>query len=434
MAHLLAQAISGYNGSMGTTKDGEAWMRKALDPSDTTAQCIGIPDETTSDVGIERYQQTIFLRPPQNAAATDLFDYEITLTGHPIAPVNVIIRNQSNQANTDASFTYINNQISGGAIPDYFSGNWIDRKTATTAAFIAKQNTFSEMYQKARHLYSSLTINQIAAALSDQGQIIAVQQDTNPTISYETVNGTIYRTTAYQSNDFPTINNAANMNRVYQEPSNGGIYMPLHLSLDYKQFKNTMDRPLIRSDVATPSTSNMPHMFSAIEPATPIIPMMNATMGTIHILGVAPGTTFQCKYIGGYEGLPYAGSSTTTHLNRSPAFDPVALEAFSSITRDILRDAYPADWNFLGTLGRWIKEKWNDTIKPAATKLISVAPQIAYDTAMGALTGGQAGAGRAALTGVMGAVGFPGPEGWGLRETSKRRRGGLDDRVSVVFE
>lgn len=426
--HKLRNAINDYEGGnmLGSTIAGSNWARRALDPSDVLADVSGIPDITSGEIGIEKYQQTIFIRSPTTTNPNELFDIEIRQTGHPVAPFDIFIRAHSDPGNLGASFTYLNDQIDGGDPIPYFSGTFAARQTATTAAFTAKCNSFTKMYQKARLLYQGLTLNQIAASLSNQGQIIAVQQDFNPSVSYPVVTdgSTTYakKTFKYSDNDFPTINNAANLSRVYQEASEGGVYMPLHLSINYKDFINMEDKPYLVSDLVPEQTAgqNIPHLFCAVTNGTQGIPPMNDTAGSIFILGVSPGTTFQCKYMAGFEGLPYAGSSSTTHLQRSPAHDALAMEVFAKLTRDVVMDAYPADWNFLGKLGSWLRT--------AASKIIPMIAPAIQGYSRGGIGGAIAGVAPQVLdminppriADVLPPAGLPGPEGFGSNVRSKR--------------
>jgi len=115
------------------------------------------------------------------------------------------------------------------------------------------------------------------------------------------------------------------------------------------------------------SPNQVRHLFACVTDETNgIVPMCN-NAGVIFLLGIPPGTSFQCTYRAAFEGIPYAGASTTTHLVRSPLYDPVALEAFSRLTRDFVNDAYPASWNDGGTLWNWIKKaagKIGNFVKP----------------------------------------------------------------------
>lgn len=372
--HYLRNKIDNIGISLGSTVAGGNWARRALDPSDTLVDVQGMPDTTTDEIGIEKYQQTLMIRPPVAASATELYDYEIRQIGDPVCPFEVIITPQSNPTNTDASFTYVNSQISGGTTPNYFSGTFADRVTATTATVTARRATFKGMYQKARLLYQGVTIKQIASSLADQGSVIAVQQDTNPKI-YQTYSAapaaghrSVENVHYFSDNDFPDIDNAANMPRFYQERSVQGCYQALHLSRDFDKWKNLEEEVSITSDPYR-SEGVMPHMFCAVANGTVSWPLLNQNTGSIFLLGVPPGTTFMIKYIGAWEGLPYAGSSTTTHLQRSPVFDPVAMVAYSTLVAELMKDGYPASWNGLGVLGKWVSKAWEvirDKVLPTA--------------------------------------------------------------------
>lgn len=392
--HYLRNRIDSLGMSLGATKEGGDWARRALDPSDTMVDVKGLPDTTTDEIGIERYQQTLMIRPPVAAQPTELYDYEIRQIGDPVCPFEVFVTPQSNPTNTQACFTYVNSQIPGGETPPYFSGTWADRVTATTATVQLRRAAFRQMYQKARLLYQGLTIKQIASSLADQGSVIAVQQDTNPQI-YQNYVATpaagarnVTNVHYFADRDFPDIDNAANMPRFYQERSVQGCYQALHLSRDFDKWKNLEEEVAISSaQFVAGDTNAIPHMFCAVTNNTISWPLLNHNCGSIFFLGVPPGTTFMLKYIAAWEGLPYAGSSTTTHLQKSPVYDPVAMVAYSTLVAELMKDGYPASWNGLGILGKWISKAW-DVIRH------KILP-----TAQGAITGYMQGGAPGAIAG-----------------------------------
>ena len=390
--HYLRNRIDSLGINLGATKEGGDWARRALDPSDTMVDVKGLPDTTTDEIGIERYQQTIMIRPPVATTATELYDFEIRQNGDPICPLDVFITKQSDPTNTDACFTYINSQIPGGDTPPYFSGTFANRVTATTTTAQLRRAAFRGMYQKARLLYQGVTIKQIASSLTDQGSVIAVQQDTNPQIYQEYTatppEGGRNVTTVhfFSDKDFPDIDNAANMPRFYQERSLQGCYQALHLSRDFDKWKNLEEEVSIKSAPYI-GGATMPHMYPAITNGTISWPICNHNCGSIFFLGVPPGTTFMVKFIAAWEGLPYAGSSTTTHLQRSPVYDPIALVAYSTLVSELMKDGYPASWNGLGILGKWVSKAW-DVIRH---KIIP--------TAQGAITGYMQGGAPGAIAG-----------------------------------
>lgn len=366
--HLLEKRIIGSAINLGNTDDGRAFVITSIDPS-VDIDPKGMPDTTTCDVGIEKYKQSIFIRTPVMANPSELFDIEIRATGHPVAPFDVFIRPHSAEDDLSSSFTYINNQIPGTNYPSYTTGTLANRITVTTAAFIERCTRIAQDYQKLRMLNQSITVRQSAASLSDQGEVIAVQQDLNPQITYKTdgAGPAVNRVLTYGATDFPTKDNAVNLSRSYQGNSRDGCFMPLHLSLDYQEWKNMQDLPKISSPLMGTAPNQVRHLFACVTDETNgIVPMCN-NAGVIFLLGIPPGTSFQCTYRAAFEGIPYAGASTTTHLVRSPLYDPVALEAFSRLTRDFVNDAYPASWNDGGTLWNWIKKaagKIGSFVKP----------------------------------------------------------------------
>ena len=272
--HKLRSAMQGYSTSypaemalrigsgFGDTPDGDAWCRRALDPSDETADVRGIPDECTLDVCIEKYQSTILIQAPQMINSTDLVNYEIQLYPNPIAPVDVfcIDTGDSTGGVNSASFTWVNPQILrplGTTLPVYTqngasaapAAGWLNKVNQTTACIQDAYAGFQQSYQETRLLYASLTGIQIAPSLQDQGQILATQQNLNPQQLWNNVVTTtgspvtaVAVTTInmmnYANNDFPSFGDALNMPRAQQWESRQGVYMPLHLDENFKIFKN----------------------------------------------------------------------------------------------------------------------------------------------------------------------------------------------------
>lgn len=391
--HYLQKRITDSAIPLGATDDGRAFVITAIDPS-VDIDPKGMPDTTTCDVGIEKYRQSMFIRTPVTANPNELFDIEIRETGHPVAPFDVFIRPHSDENELQSSFTFINGQIGGTQpLPQYTSGTLAQRISATTACFIEKCDVLAKDYQKMRMLNQSITVRQSAASLSDQGEIIAVQQDLNPTVTYAvTATPAVSRVLTYTGTDFPTKDNAVNLSRSYQGNSRDGCFMPLHLSLDYQEWKNLQDTPQISSPLMGLTVGKqVRHLFACVTDLTPGIPPMCSNAGVIYLLGIPPGTSFQCTYRAAFEGIPYAGAATTTHLVRSPLYDPVALEAFSRLTRDFVNDAYPASWNDGGTLWNWIKK--------AAGKIKDVVQPFISPFVQGAVKGGATGGWQGALAG-----------------------------------
>ena len=415
--HTLNQRIRGSGISLGETEAGRNFVIKALDPSVDGIDVLGIPDITTDDVGTEKYRQFLQVQAPPlastNTSGTDTFNFVIRLTGNPFAPFDVYITSAflTNTATAwDNSFTYINSQIppstSSIPVPNYFGGSFADRQTATTAAFVDKQTTFKSMYQGVRGMWQSLSVKQQAATLSDQGFVVAAQQDAIPTVSQVTTSvagagttmtvNTLY---TYSNNDFPDINSIYALDRCFTGQSKDGVYMPTHLDSEFTSWKNLQD-PVFINPPNMPElvggTPHVPAMFATLktrstDAATNIKPLFR-NVGTIFINGVAPGTTFQLMWRAGFEGLPFSSSIKSTTLHTSPQYDGQALVAISQIVRKHLMFAYPVSWNDGGGLLDWIANK----VKDAGSWVRDNVLPIGIQALVGGMEGGPAGAAAAA--------------------------------------
>jgi len=423
--HLLNTRITSSGISLGNTADGRAFVLKALDPSVDGVEVKGIPDITTDDVGVEKYRSFLPIQAPalaSGANGSDTYNYMIRLTGNPIAPFDVYITSAYLATQTNAwcnSFTYINPQIpSSIPAPNYFSGGttaaFAARQAATTAVFNDKLATFLNQYQSIRGLWGSVSIKQMAASLSDQGFIVAAQQDAIPTIQQSVSAVTGYNTQVnttyvYKTNDFPDANSIYALDRCYTGQSRDGVYMPVHLDNEFAAWKNMQDPIYINSpdmvDI-TGSTSHVPSVFATLltrstdvttisgspAPAYTNIKPMFRNLGTIYINGVAPGTTFQLMWRGGYEGLPFSSSLESTHTHPSPKEDPQAMSALSQIVRQHLMFAYPVSWNDGGGLLNWIVDKVKDAGSWVRDNILPTGLQ----ALIGGIEGGPAGAAEAA--------------------------------------
>lgn len=372
---LLARHIQDTGINLGDTQEGRAFATKALDPSQDDVPLAGMPDITTEDVVIEQYKQFFTLSAPVNGIQpTESFNYIIRLTGNIAAPFDVYVQKQSTPDNWDYSFTYLNSQMNGTSVPAsvYNSNDHVNKTTVITAAFQERLTNLVKDYQNIRGLYNSLTVKQMAATLSDQGYIVACQQVATPRVSYQTVGasyangGSVVQVMDFGTNDFPQLDNAFALSRTYQNPSREGVYLPLHLDNTFDQWKNVEQLANVTSPIMA-AGSTIRSRFATITNGTPNIPQIFQNTGHIFINGVAPGTSFQIMWRGGYEGLPFSGSASTTHAQPSPVLDNAALMAVSQITRKHLMFAYPASWNDGHSLWNWIKSKVSkavDWIKP----------------------------------------------------------------------
>lgn len=372
---LLGKHINDSNISLGDTPEGRAFALKALDPSQDGLPVLGMPDITTEDIVVEQYKQFVsIIAPVSGVQPTDSFNYIIRLTGNIIAPFDVFIQKQSSPDNWDYSFTYLNSQMNGVHVPQsiYNSSDAAAKTTAITAAFNDRLTNLVKDYQNLRGLYNSLTIKQMSSQLTDQGYIVACQQVATPKVTYQTNGasytngGSVVQVNDFLANDFPALDNAFSLSRTYQNPSRDGVYLPLHLDNKFDEWKNIEALANVTSPIMAIG-STIRSRFATITNGTPNIPQLFQNTGHIFINGVAPGTSFQLMWRGGYEGLPFSGSASTTHSQPSPAFDQTALNAVSQLTRKHLMFAYPASWNDGHSLWNWIKSKVStavDWIKP----------------------------------------------------------------------
>jgi hypothetical protein len=93
----------------------------------------------------------------------------------------------------------------------------------------------------------------------------------------------------------------------------------------------------------------------------PTSAMGNASWGHICARNLAVSTSFSFFFRCGWELQVRPGSTLAPHMKISPPYDPVALQTYYAISRE-LKDGYPATYNDLG-------EMW-DAISKAAKQVL----------------------------------------------------------------
>lgn len=328
------------------------------------------------------YQSTFTLQP--QAGATGTWSWEAALLPNPI---NFMwAATHDSVGNTAGNF--MNTQITGAGPVD-------------------KLLTLLNMAKAWRLTYAGVTCYQDGPDLANQGTIVACQAPVRPAL----MNPAVYHNgdciagahlEVYAETDIPDYTNMQSMPNAYFNKSREGLYMPLRLEKPLA-WSGPQDLT-IQSQVLTGGAFDLrwgacplantaafcrfPHANIANAyvtdaggvPASGILAegipaMLNGTWGKMAARNVAVTTQFSFFVRMGIEIQVQPGALYTTELKMSPAYDPLAIEQYYQISRN-LKDAYPADYNDLGKI--WdVISGLAKTLAPALAVVPGVGPALA---------------------------------------------------------
>lgn len=244
-----------------------------------------------------------------------------------------------------------------------------------------------------RLCYMSVTIQQDGPALADQGTIAACQSAIAPKIITLTMHdaANYYYATrplaSYGADTFPDFDKIQSMPGAYYTRSKDGMYMPLkltrtcqdwhslatancHTSTDYANESaqlafTTIDKVSNTTSWPFPGLATVSGDFAngALNVQETITSdMCNDAYGQIAATNVGPTTRFTVFIRAGYELQVMPGTALTPQQKVSPQYDPVALQNYFMISRE-LKDAYPADYNDLGKIWGVIKDVGSGVVR-----------------------------------------------------------------------
>jgi len=318
---------------------------------------LGIPDEDASPTAHLNYQSVFNLTPA--AGTIQPWSFNATLLPH---PVNFMYVQWSDGGGT-ASQNFMNTQLSGATAP-------------------ARQSNFWAFAQRYRMTYMSVTVYQDGPDLANQGTLAVTQVPFEPSrynasyVSEATglLNGFTH-IDQYSTADFPEFTVAQTLPNAYLNNSKFGAYVPLKLTRTHQKWMSARDGVCTTQVLATSEgalstyplpAAGAPGVFPHVNVAPawytngfapgvgtgggdPLSGMLNGMAAHICAKNVSPSTSFVFFVRMGVEiqGLP--GSAYSTQLRTSPAPDPMAVNNYFQIARQ-MKDAYPADYNDLGKI------------------------------------------------------------------------------------
>lgn len=372
--------IADHNLPLGQTENGKAWALKALHPSDPITTTRGIPDESCVPSVFMNYQSTYTVASKNGE---DSWGFDMTLTPHPVSFACI------SQLDADAGRTVLtpllNTQLTG-------------------ETHSAKFSTFRSIADRWRLAYMSVTLQQDAPALADQGSIAACQSIFAPikqNFSYQS-EGNLWAARPIICStvgDQPTFDKLQSMPGAYFTKSKEGCYMPLKLTRTCQNWRSDSTN-VYMSYSAVPAGQNGSLPFPSAQNNDTIacypLPgiagvsynivtgafvgevtsdLCNDSVGFISVTNVAPGTRFTVFIRAGYELQVLPGSLLTPQQMLSPEHDEVALATYFAIARK-MKDAYPADYNDLGKIWEVIKGAAR-TVLPILTNIPGIPGLIA---------------------------------------------------------
>lgn len=354
----LSKIISDHNLPLGATPDGKAWCLKALHPSDPITMTEGIPDENSVPSVFMNYQSTHTVSV--GTSVDEPWGFDMTITPH---PVSFGAYRKTQAGGVSDWHPMLNPQLAGTSHVDKFM-------------------SFRSQCDRWRMAYMSVTIQQDAPALADQGHIAACQSVLSPValnFSYPYTNSQVWACrTAIATNlsDEPGFEKLQSMPGAYFTRSKDGLYMPLKLTRTCQNWNSDATCVYLHPgelDSTTPGlvgTAPIPTTRSATwqsrypfpgldtlvyDPASKNFDgrvtsnLCNDVVGHISVVNVAPTTRFTVFVRAGYELQVLPGSVLTPQQRTSCEADALAISTYFAISRK-MKDAYPAEYNDLGKI------------------------------------------------------------------------------------
>lgn len=387
----LTSAINNIAPKLGSTDAGSAWVMKALNPS-AFVNIQGIPDMVDQDVINFKYDYVHTIVPPANISANDLWNCTINFHGDPVKLFDVILNRVSEPKDVSYSYTHLNKllplpkNITRPTIPA--GTNLLNARIINdTFDAVMKEQTWQEMATQDRLTYGGITVVPQQSSEYDQGLCVIsnVAQAPLKDSVLDTVTGGNIKRKLYTANDFADFDTAmqASNNRAHVGQAKDGAYTVIHMDEKFTQFKPTQSKTCIESNyfygdlVSGTASKPLPGMFVTIENGTSQIDLRNKNMPQIFFTNLSPSASFLVRIRIGFESKPFPGCVVSPFMNISPMYDPMAMEMYSKLLLEVIKDGYTADWNAFGWLG--------DAIKRAAPALLRTASSVASNVLPGAV-------------------------------------------------
>jgi hypothetical protein len=376
IAQKLKTVITSSNRALASTPDGNAWVIKALHPSDPITEVHGLPDLASGSTVVMSYYNVFRISPPVG----DTWGFDYTVIPDVLHQGNVTVLDASGLALSNIPL--VNQSVNSGTTPVSYS-----------EAFAAWRTLGIEAH---RLLSYGVTCYQDGPALANQGTLVASQYEVQPLEFYPTENPVatpsahhaFVKVRAYQFSDQASYANSQHLPNAYFGESKDGCYLPLRLT-DFERFRTTAGLSMYSNLVGTngyvgygetalpagtpPYSGAVPFSLSTatnLPQGSTIYEALNSFWAGISARNLSTQTSFAIYTRVCVECRVTPSSMLAPHAQMAPSYDPVAIDSYYRISRE-LKDAYPADYNDLGKL-------WS-VIKSAASvvgKALSAVPGI----------------------------------------------------------
>lgn len=362
----LKAIVAPEGATLGNTPSGVDWCVKALHPADPITEVRGIPDRSSVPTVFQNYQSAFTFGASAGSVGT--WSFTAALLPHPI------------------DFMYCNVIDSHGGGGTTFNFN---NPQLTGATHAAKYAALLAMATRWRLAYCSATMYLNAPDLSNQGMMVGCQVPVRPrkffTGGYDEPagHGTLIphvKVMQYQAADIPVFANIEAYPNAYVNRAREGMYMPLKLTDTCQRWFDRGDEGFLASETAAYAAGSIelgvamppaawPHedmipahghvigasICSGYLSGDQTCPMLSGVFGEIAGQGIDVASTITVYFRYGIEMQVMPTSTLAPQLKLSPPYDPVALDHYFQISRE-LKDAYPADYNDLGKIWKAIKE------------------------------------------------------------------------------
>lgn len=380
-AQLLKSQVTGY-GPLGNTPTGQDWCLKALHPSDPLCEVRGIPDHSAVPSLCMNYQTTYTISP-QADWTQDTWEFDMALLPHPIA-FGWINTRPTGAPLSGHTYTVLNSQLDG-------------------VTHANKAETFASLVERWRLAYCAVSVYQDGADLNNQGTMVVAQVPCEPVQFVYTgydlaVRNSLYGYPPVQfwDRDKPDFEASQGMPNAYFGRSKEGAYVPLKLTETCQEWSSARDvvyysygaeeaLPALPTNIELPTVgadaifpfgdgedaggallngltiaigNSIDHGALGKYPyvsGEPTFDMLNGTMAHISARNLAKSTSYSFFFRVGLEIQVKPNSALAPQMKLSPPYDPVALDSYFAIARE-LKDGYPVDYNDRGKLWGVIKQ------------------------------------------------------------------------------
>lgn len=366
----------------GSTDDGKAWCVKALHPADAVSSCVGIPDHSNFPSVHMHYESVQTIACPDSSVGA--WGLDMAVTPHPVS--FSWLRTSDSSGDHTAVMSHLNPQLDAGI------------------THTAKYTQWKSVAQKWRCTYAAVTVRLDAAAVSNQGTLVACQAPVEfTTVNVMSLDPSVgnpgvanIHGIAYTESDVPDFDRVQSMPQAYHGQARDGAYLPIKLDGDHRwvsEANEVVNWGQRQYNVGSgtgwcgPSNTAAGSTFPFEGLTCPYFrvgsvefygdatsPICNSVQGQVCLRNLDLTSRVSVTYRYGFELQVQPGSLLSPQQRLSPAFDARALETYNAISRE-LADAYPEEYNSLGKFWDVLKTVGR-AVLPAIAKNIPIVGDV----------------------------------------------------------